>query len=395
MRELVVIDKLNMGGVTSALLNYLEYSTRFYVIDLLVFGNVDDESLLPSNVNVLKAPKVLSLLGYSQKEVVEKSKVWAFFRGLMAASSKILGGHYVRKFIFLFTRNIGDYDVAISYTHDVSWNALTTGCNDYVLNKVRSKYKQAFVHCDFKLFGGYDSRIGHIYDKFNSIVCVSNGCRNSFIECFPYLKSKTVVGENFINIQKVYSASEPAVPYRDRKYKLVTVCRVEEQKGIFRIVDVAKKLKNEGYDFIWRIVGDGPDFQKIMEMVKGADLDDVIEFSGRQNPPYRYIKGASFFVLPSYHEAAPMVFGECRVLGVPILSTRTTSAEELLTERGLGCVCDNNTDALYESVKKIMDGIISFQGIDNTKIETTNEQAEKEFRAIYSIIKNKLKGDKS
>ena len=391
MRELVVIDKLNMGGVTSALLNYLEYSARFFDIDLLVFSNVVDRSILPSNINVIKASKVLSLLGFSQQEVEGKSKIWALFRGMLAACSRFCGGHYARKCLFMFTKKIGEYDVAISYTHDVSWKALTTGCNDYVLSKVKSKYKLSFVHCDFKLFGGYDSKVGLIYNKFDTIVCVSNGCRNSFIECFPYLKGKTVVGENFINIKKIYSSSEPAVPFKDCKHKLVTVCRVEEQKGVFRIVSVAKKLKKEGYDFIWRIVGDGPDLQKIIEMVKRADLNDVIELSGKQNPPYKYIKGASLFILPSYHEAAPMVFGECRVLGIPVLSTKTTSADELLAERGLGCVCENNTDALYESVKKIFEGSITFPIIDNTKSETTNEQAEKDFESIYSIINSKLK----
>lgn len=388
MHELVVIDKLNMGGVTSSLLNYLKYASRFHKIDLLVFSNVTDKLSLPSNVNVVKAPKLLNLLGFSQKEINEKSRLWALLRGMMVASSRLFGGHYVRRIMFMFVKTIGEYDIAISYTHDVSWNSLTTGCNDFVLQKVNAKYKLSFVHCDYKLFGGFNERETIIYEKFNTIVCVSNGCRKSFVECFPKLEYKTIVCENFIDISKIHASSEPIVPFKKKEHRFVTVCRIEEQKGVFRIIEVAKRLKADGYNnFIWRIVGDGPDLDKIKELVLKSDLDDVIEIVGRQNPPYRFIKGATLFVLPSYHEAAPMVFGECRVIGIPVLSTRTTSADELLSERGVGIVCDNNTNDIYSSIKKVIDGELILPVIDNTLSERTNEKAENDFLKLNSTFK--------
>lgn len=391
MRELVVIDKLNMGGVTSSLLNYLEFASRYHQIDLLVFSNVVDTSRLPNSIKLVKSPSLLSLLGFSQKEVKKKSLWWGLLRGLMAVGSKLIGGHYVRRIMFLFLRCIGSYDVAISYTHDVSWKALTTGCNDFVLQKVKAKHKISFVHCDYKLFGGYDKRGEQIYRKFDTIVCVSKGCKKSFIECFPALESKTVVCENFIDIENINKFSEPVAPFINKKFKLVTVCRVEEQKGVFRIIDVARRLREDGYgNFVWRIVGDGPDLENIRANVVAFGLEGVIDIVGKQNPPYRYINGASLFVLPSYHEAAPMVFGECRVLGIPVLSTRTTSADELLAKRGVGIVCENNTEAIYESIMKVVSGMIELPVIGENMSAKTNEQAEKDFWLLNDRIKRHL-----
>lgn len=387
MRELVVIDKLNMGGVTSSLLNYLEYSSRYHQIDLLVFNNVIDKVRLPANINLVKSPTLLSLFGFSQKEIWRKSKFWAILRGLMAAGSKVFGGHCIRRIVFAFIESLKSYDIAISYTHDVSWRSLTTGCNDYVLQKVPAKYKLSFVHCDYKLYGGYDKRGSLIYQGFNAIVCVSHGCRRSFIECFPELESKTLVCENFINLEMINNYSKPIVPFFDRAYKLITVCRIDEEKGVFRIIQVAKRLKAEGLDnFAWRIVGDGPDIDRIKEEVVKYDLEDVIEITGSQNPPYRFINGATLFILPSYHEAAPMVFGECRALGVPVLSTRTTSADELLVERGVGVVCENNTEAIFESVKKIISGRIPLPVIGSKVRAKTNDRAEKDYQKLNEII---------
>ena len=43
-----------------------------------------------------------------------------------------------------------------------------------------------------------------------------------------------------------------------------------------------------------------------------------------------------------------MVFGEASTLGVPVLTTDTLSARELVESRGVGLVCENRDEAIYE-----------------------------------------------
>ena len=85
-----------------------------------------------------------------------------------------------------------------------------------------------------------------------------------------------------------------------------------------------------------------------------------------------------------------MVFGECRVLGIPVLSTRTTSADELLAKRGVGIVCENNTEAIYESIMKVVSGMIELPVIGENMSAKTNEQAEKDFWLLNDRIKRHL-----
>ena len=49
-----------------------------------------------------------------------------------------------------------------------------------------------------------------------------------------------------------------------------------------------------------------------------------------------------------------MVFDEALALGVPILSTRTLSADELVADRNVGCVCDNDDDDIYDMLRKAL-----------------------------------------
>ena len=49
-----------------------------------------------------------------------------------------------------------------------------------------------------------------------------------------------------------------------------------------------------------------------------------------------------------------MVYGEAASLGVPVLSTETCSAIELVQEREIGVVVPNNYDGLLQGLRKLI-----------------------------------------
>ena len=49
-----------------------------------------------------------------------------------------------------------------------------------------------------------------------------------------------------------------------------------------------------------------------------------------------------------------MVFGEAEALGTYVFSTRTASAEELVSGRGIGTVCDNSDDAIERELLRVI-----------------------------------------
>ena len=66
------------------------------------------------------------------------------------------------------------------------------------------------------------------------------------------------------------------------------------------------------------------------------------------------MKNADLFLLTSFHEAAPMVIDEAYVLGVPTLTTRTTSSDEMVTKRGCGWVCENDQESLNKALLRVL-----------------------------------------
>jgi len=97
--------------------------------------------------------------------------------------------------------------------------------------------------------------------------------------------------------------------------------------------------------------------KKIENRILETKSERYIILEGVQSNPYRYIKNADFLFVPSIHEAAPMVFDEAACLKVPIITTDTLSAKELVDERNIGIVCKNYqiSDALeYAFANKVI-----------------------------------------
>ena len=140
------------------------------------------------------------------------------------------------------------------------------------------------------------------------------------------------------------------------KQTFVTVARLSEEKGILRCIPIFKKIKEDGYEFEWHIVGDGAMRCAIEKEIARYGLEKNIVLEGEQLNPYRYLKNANYFLLPSFHEAAPMVFDEANTLNVPMLTTKTLSAIEMVEKRGAGLVCENNEDAIYEMLHRVISG---------------------------------------
>lgn len=238
--------------------------------------------------------------------------------------------------------------------HEGPQKKLYGGCNEFVLKKVQAEKKIAWLHCDFEHCGANNEHSRNIYPKFDRIVACSDGCGKSFLRCLPDLTDKVVVIRNCNDYKAIKNAASNGINYDDSFFNVVTVARLSEEKGIERGIVAVESCIKAGLQVHYHIVGSGDQENKLKQMVVDHQLENAVFFYGNRKNPYPYIINADLFLLPSYHEAAPMVFDEAACLGVPILSTKTTSTDDMILASGNGYVCDNNTEAIYENMKWIL-----------------------------------------
>lgn len=389
LKTLIVIDNMNTGGIASSLYSFLFFQSSNLECDLLVFDkNSVDRNRLPDNVNIVDSSQLLKILGVSQSEIIKESAILAFIRAFLIVISRVLSGEDARRLLMLFVKQMNGYDLAISYAHDNGWKSISKGCNDYVANKVEAKTKLAYVHCDYANYGGYDNKQGNVFDRFDYIALVSESCKNSFCKMFPELKSKSIVLENFTNVELIKKlADEYSIEYDDQLYNFVSVCRLSTVKGLDRVISILYELEQEGYtNYSWTIVGEGPEYVNLVNMVHSFGLDKRILFVGNKNNPYPYIKNATALLLPSIHEAAPMVYAESAALGVPVITTETCSANELVKDRNIGIVVNNDNAHIKAKIREILCGNEILTGRNMTE-EEINEFPKEEFESFLTTIR--------
>lgn len=353
---IIVINNMSTGGIQKSLIALLNEIKDFYTIDMLIFNHQGEYiNDIPKKVNIIKENKFLKILGMNQKDSKKCGIFYYFFRGILGIYSKIFNSFLPKRLLFVFTRKLRNYDVAISFTQNLGDKILAVGCNEYILKKVQAKKKVTFVHCDFENYDGNTKYNRKLYAKFNLIACVSNGCKESFVKVLPNLKSKTVIVSNCHDFHDYKVKSEiNTIIYNKNYFNIITVSRLSIEKGILRTIDVITKLISEGFLIKWHIVGDGNLKNQIEKIIIQKNLSNFILLYGNQLNPYRFIKNADLFLLPSYHEAAPIVFQEANYLGVPILTTETTSAYEMIKICETGWVCSNDINGIYNGLKEIL-----------------------------------------
>lgn len=389
-KMLIVLDSFHIGGISKSLINLLPHLSSNYDCDLLIFDDVNlNKNLIPNNVRLLESNNWLRLLGMNKKQVKTYSIILFLLKCFYILVSRLLNGSFSRSLIFCFFRFKHFYDVAVSFSQDTGWKNISTGCNQFVIKKVLSTIKISYVHCDYKHFGGYHKKQVKTYSFFDKIVCVSKSCKESFDSMFPNLMNKTVVCENFTNVQDILEKTKyDCYMFSSNLIGFVSVSRIGLGKGLIRGVEAFRKLKGEGKNnFEWVIVGDGPEKENIQRAIDSYGLSSQIRLVGPTDNPYYYMKNANLFLLLSYHEAAPMVFGECRVLGLPVLTTDTVSAKELIYDRKLGIVCENTDDGIYCALKSVLEDA-NIQKLDSRLAEGVNDYPILQFNKLISEINN-------
>ena len=384
MKKVIIVNNnLNTGGIQISLINLIKEITSIYDITLLLFY-ADEKKLesLPKNIKVITVKSPFKYFGLSLEET--KTSIGTLIgKTFWGVITKVFGRSVAIRLMSCFQPRLEGYDCAISYLHEGPQKSFYGGCNEFVLRKITATKKIAWIHCDFGLCGANNKQSKKIYKRFDTIVACSNGTKEAFLRCMPELKDKCAVVRNCNDYEYIRTKAELAIQYSSEYFNVITVARLSSEKGIDRMLYAVKHAIISGYPVMYHIVGDGQEREPLEKLVDTLGISDSVIFYGNQKNPYPYIASADLFVLPSYHEAAPMVFDEAASLGIPVLATKTTSTDEMILKENAGFVCENTQEGITQmlinilnnpqSLKQISEGLTKRQFTNQSSIDTVKE----------------------
>lgn len=138
------------------------------------------------------------------------------------------------------------------------------------------------------------------------------------------------------------------------KTRFLFIGRIMQEKGIDELFDAAKRIKNEYENVDFDVVGM---YEDDYEATVNKLVDkNIINFYGYQEDVRPFIKNASCFVLPSWHEGMANTNLESAAMGRPIITSNIHGCLEAVVENKNGYLCERkNANSLYECLKKFIE----------------------------------------
>lgn len=352
MRFLIHIPQLIYGGAEKVLVNFanvlVEHEHEVEILETYEKGYLklqfDERVTFNAICSKEYTNKYYASLQdiKSERNLICKIKkisklVFSKIVGYRAFAEKLAAKYYKDK----------HYDVAINY--------LEIEDPAFIMHNIDAgKYIQ-WIHIDaLKLKTGELDTFIPLYKKMDAVICVAKTARASLCGIYPSLNNNTYVIYNFFDIDNIKNKAIGTSVYETKSINILSVGRMVEQKGYLRALKVIKRLKGEGYNFTWYIMGDGGDRQKIEEYIKEHQLEKEVRLLGLKDNPYPYIQQCDLFFLPSLYEGFPTVTIEAKVLGKPVLATEVSGIHEQLVSGKHGLIVENSEKGIYEGLKYIL-----------------------------------------
>lgn len=388
---LIASYDLEIGGVERSLISMLNnFDYERYDVELLLYNHsgefmpliLKDVKLLPENTKYKSIRLGIGTLIKAGEYNLAFQRLRAKY-GYEYRKDKSLDDTYQMQLMWkycnpYFPKVEEEYDVAISYL----WP------HNFVAEKVRAKKKIAWIHTDYSNISPDRNIDLEVWDKFDSIVGVSEKCVATFLKLYPSLKKKCVVVENIASPEFIRKMSEEQVSekFEKDKFNLLTVARFSHAKGIDQGVEAIKLLRDRGIDNIkWYIVGYGGDENKIRELITRYSLEDMIEILGKKDNPYPYMKMCDLYMQPSRYEGKAVTVVEAQILAKPVLITNYPTAHSQVVDEVDGEVCELSIEGIANGIEKFYRDRELLERY-RSNCESRNYENKEELKKLYELF---------
>lgn len=332
-KVLFFIPNLSVGGAEKVLVNLV---------------NNMDKNKFDITVQTLFAG------GVNEQFLNEDIKLKHCFKRTFKGNSKILT---LFKPETLYKRFVKEhYDIIVSYLEGPTAR-IVSGCTDKDTKLVcwihiQQENKETF----FASFKSYEEAIC-CYNRFDRIIAVSEYVKQDFLLLSKYRGKSEVLYNTNETEEIIRLSNEPLSNQMDKdSFNICVVGKLKKNKGIERLMNLNKRLKESNYCVHFYFLGSGPMEEYMKDFAQKNDLDGQLTFLGYQTNPYKYVKNCDLFVCGSYAEGFSTAATEALIVGTPVCTVEVSGMKEMLGENNeYGIVTENSEDALYEGIKKFLD----------------------------------------
>ena len=370
-RILFVITGIYKGGTEKSLINIINnLDINKYEIDILTVFKSDELDELHVNANKNY------VLNYSESDlkILKKDshnnlfKKGIKFLKVLKLHTKVLKECRKRKILE------EEYDYIVDFS-SLSW------CD--LVKNFKNGEKITWVHGD-------PSKINKIYrtwykislKKINKVICVTNEVKMAIKKAFKYEGDIHTV-YNIVDIKALTKLSCDNIDYKKLYPIVISVGRLSWEKDFKTLINAHKKVIETGMKHELIIIGDGEEYDNLIELIKDNHIEDTVKLLGYKENPYPYLQIADIFVCSSISEGFSIAVLEALMLNKAIISTNCKGPREILGDGKYGKIVEvGDENELAESITEVL---------SNRKVREKMQMLSNERKRFFSeeaIIKS-------
>lgn len=324
-KVLILLKHLSLGGAEKMFTRiFSDSNIGDYEVDIkLVFNTQLQDIILPTNF------KISSI--FEEKNEHTKS--------LIINHSQVVYEQNIKK----------DYDVEIAFLEGYPTKIIGSSVNP-------SSIKIAFIHTDFQsfhhslnAFKNSDEEVLY-YQRFTNLIFVSKSAQLGFNKTYPSLSKKNEIiyypplKESTLTYSYQYPNIEIEKPY------FITLTRLSPEKGLFKLIDAVKKLKEYNFNVCFKIFGMGPLYNSLQRKIKEDNLENDIFLLNYHPSPYNELRNSLAYICPSDSESFCLAIEESLFLNIPIIACKCAGTTEILSNGKYGLLVDNNSNGVFKGI---------------------------------------------
>ena len=327
-RILFCIDAFNGGGAERILLEILSNIDRNnYDVDLIVIRSLGQ---LTEKFDKLGHYKTVLPKYYGMKR---NNIILRAYNYLIDTVWKTIVFRYPNLVISK------KYDYVIAYLESEA----TLFCSNVRLKKKGKKY--AWIHCDVEkaeqwlnqYYSSHEMQF-EVYQKYDSIFCVSQSVKDSFIKRFIGIDNEKVkVLYNPVDDGKIKRLATEKLDFTwSHDLKLIAIGRLNPQKNTNRALLVMDELRRIGIDAELVVLGEGNERDELESYICKHHLNNNVHLLGFKENPYPYLASADIYLCTSDYEGFSTTATEALIIGKPIVTTPCAGMGEIISDTQCG-----------------------------------------------------------
>jgi len=271
----------------------------------------------------------------------------------------------------------GSFDAVVGFMEKTSVYA--------AVDKTDAPVKIGWIHTNYENTGMDPAFDRPYFSKLSHLVAVSESCKMSLVSFFPELADRISVVRNIISPELIVKLASMPVPDKKAKISIVSVGRLSREKGFDMAVEAAALLVEKNLDFMWQVIGDGPERKTLEAAIAARGLQKKFILSGLNPNPYPQVSRCDIYVQPSRHEGRSIALDEAMALRRPIVVTGFSTVADQIEDGRTGIVAPISAEGLAAAILRLAnDPELRAKLSENLRSE--NVSTASEILKFYALI---------